>query len=196
MSFTLCSIQTSEAKLALQDLQHACFKILMSSWEFLYFLTLCLLVSPLWNGFNILLSSHWSPFMSKLLYWSRNMPIRTSHNQKMEETLFPNDCMLCCQCHCEQYPPRLNGTTFLNILFISIDIGKKLLISNLCYKKHCTKDHEFFLDPLMTWPPKPCHSVLYQALIVNHKSFEILDDLITKFCKQFDIDCCETVEFF
>ena len=52
--------------------------------------------------------------------------------------------------------------------------------------KHHVKYHEFFLNPLMTQPSKPHHFLVYQALIGNHRSLEILDNLITKFCKQFD----------
>ena len=38
----------------------------------------------------------------------------------------------------------------------------------------------------MNQPFKPCHSIVYQVLIGNHRSAEIFDDLLTKFCQQFD----------
>ena len=56
------------------------------------------------------------------------------------------------------------------------------LLHRKCYFNY----HDFFLSLLITQTSKPCHGVVYQAIINNHKRLEILDDLITKFCQQFD----------
>ena len=63
---------------------------------------------------------------------------------------------------------------------------KKLLNSNLHYRKHPVKDHKFFLYPSMTQPFKPCNFVVYLTLIGYPRNFLISDGLISQFHKQFD----------
>ena len=77
----------------------------------------------------------------------------------------PYHLALCCQHYHWQCPPRLDGTTFSPPSLCKYQHWKKkLLSSNLHYRKCCIKDHEFFLNPLMTWPFKPYHFVVYQVL--------------------------------
>ena len=80
-----------------------------------------------------------------------------------------------------QHPPRFNGTSYLSPYYDeSYHWKKKLLNANLCSRKGHVKDHEFFLNPLMTQPSKLCHSVGYQALIGNYRRTKISYVLFTK----------------
>ena len=70
--------------------------------------------------------------MSKLPHWSRNMSVKTSHNLNGREEKDGGDIvLLIILCHAVNaiVGSALQGwmeQTFLHILFISIDIGRKI----------------------------------------------------------------------